>query len=315
MTSYTVTFPSTAIGLSLDDNSFLVFERQDTGAAPTNPAPSVITEVGLGAYRFDYEAAEDVFFILDAGASVDGEARYVRGIMSPRDEHLDVAVSTRATQTSVNGLPSAASIVAAIRSQGVIDTPVVEGVRVLFKSGDSLELEFETGFENLTDQQAVVFAAVKTLTEDEEPVFLSSSYPGGDISLDTPTPGVIRWRIPIAKTSLLPIGRESPFDIRVSTPGELVSDDGTATVEAGSGVVTFTGADLSSVKRGDMLFLISSAPENSPPLFIDTVGLSTVGVLGYDGFAGESGIEFSISRGERASPQRGLLVCAPPITP
>lgn len=110
MAIYTVSFPVTSTGLSLSSASFLVFKKTSDGSSPTNAAPSTITEIGHGLYKFTYTPAEDVVFVLDGGATITSASdRYVRGVLSPMDERLDATVSTRATQTSVDAVQATAS--------------------------------------------------------------------------------------------------------------------------------------------------------------------------------------------------------------
>lgn len=83
MASYLVTFRPTDTGLTLSSASFVVFKKLSNGAAPTVAAPATITELGYGLYKFDYVAAEPVAYVIDGGASLPAESRYVSGTLYP----------------------------------------------------------------------------------------------------------------------------------------------------------------------------------------------------------------------------------------
>lgn len=94
MSTYTVTFRYSDTALTLNQSSFLIFQKLANGGTPTNPAPSTFTPIGYGMYRFDYTAVEEVAFVLDGGPSVPAAERYIRGVLSPMDTRLDSPIST-----------------------------------------------------------------------------------------------------------------------------------------------------------------------------------------------------------------------------
>ncbi len=124
MAVYTVAFRSTDTGLSLNAASFIVFQKLSNGAAPTNAAPVTVTEVGYGVYKFTYVAAEEVVFVLDGGASIPAADRYARGVMAPTDTHLDVAVSTRASQATMDSAATQAGLDAVNVNVAMLDSRV-----------------------------------------------------------------------------------------------------------------------------------------------------------------------------------------------
>lgn len=120
--TYSVTFPVSATGLTLTGSSFVIFQKLG-GGTPTNAAPTTVTEVGLGIYKFAYTAVEDVVFALDSGTGT-GDSRYVRGVLSPTDVLLDASVSSRASQTTANSLATQAGLDAVNSNIAVLDSRV-----------------------------------------------------------------------------------------------------------------------------------------------------------------------------------------------
>lgn len=121
MAVYVISFGVTDTGLTLNASNFVVFAKT-AGGSPTNAAPATVTAIGYGLYKFTYVAAEDVAFVVDGGAGVAAADRYVRGVLSPADTRLDVAISTVASD--VAGLATQAGLDAVNGNVAILDARV-----------------------------------------------------------------------------------------------------------------------------------------------------------------------------------------------
>ena len=111
MATYSVYFANAGVpatGLTLTWESI----NQEDGDGAFTPQPT-FTEVGSGWYRFSSTPTKNVVGVIDGSATLGDSDRYVPCRLTPNDENLDVAVSTRSdfdeTANDVNLSPTAES--------------------------------------------------------------------------------------------------------------------------------------------------------------------------------------------------------------
>lgn len=114
------------------------------------------------------------------------------------------------------------------------------------------------------------------------------------------------------------------WDIEMTRPAFNVTNVGTIAVAPGSGLMTGTGLDLSSVKVGDVLTPSGVDPANQVPVTITAVGGSGEDddpgagnlLTDYADWAAEAGIAIDIDRGNRKTPEglSGAFTLEPDVT-
>lgn len=74
--------------------------RQQDGTDLIGSAPA-ITEVGDGAYKFTYVAADDIYVVIDGTAALPAAERYVRMVLTPDDDAFTAAMMSLASQAFI----------------------------------------------------------------------------------------------------------------------------------------------------------------------------------------------------------------------
>lgn len=335
MTTYPVAFLSEDVGLALDGDSFVLFEKLADGTAPTNAAPAVVVEIGHGLYRFDYTAAEDVVFVLDGGEALDAATRYVRGVLSPMDERLDVVLSTRASQAALDALEnlSGAEVTALVAaevtgldvavstraSQASVDalSNLSAAARIANPSGGGTRLELVRGdnpaisltfTSDLTDK--VIRTSAKRTTRASSPLFSGNSYAGGGITVDDAEAGAAVWQLLISQTHDLDPG-EILWDAEATGKGDELETTGTLSVAEGSEDITPSG-DVAAVAVGDLIEI--TAGDNVGLYAVTSIAGGVLTIGGFDGWTTEAAIAFAAYRGLRETPISGVFVVSADIT-
>jgi len=115
--------PTLMTGLS---PTFQIFKVVPGGGATTAPG---ITEIptGTGLYYFSYSPLSSIAFLIDAGATVSGDARYLAGSLDPADaiDELGstlVAIGTTTVALGTTTVAIGTSILAAGTTTGVVGT-------------------------------------------------------------------------------------------------------------------------------------------------------------------------------------------------
>ena len=158
----------------------------------------------------------------------------------------------------------------------------------------------------------VLRLTARQFVDDEETLFSATSYPDGGIDVfdeegDPAPEGTALWFPEQADTETL-VPSEIRFDIEITRRAGLVTDIGTAAVITGSRVVAFSGADLTGVKRGHMLFVDGAEGETQGYRLITAVNvLAGTVTVDYDGWEDESGIDFAIYKTFRLTPILGFF--------
>ena len=170
---------------------------------------------------------------------------------------------------------------------------------------------------NITDA-VLKFAAKCDLDEPNDEAFVfKRSYDQDEIEITDAVNGVALIKILPADTAEDEPG-DWKFDVELTRRGtEIVNTTGggaTASVTLGSTTITCTAVDLSSVKRGDIIALVSGNPENAQSITVESVDdAANTLETDFDGWVTEAGLEFIIYRGIRDTVVSGTFTITPDV--
>jgi hypothetical protein len=187
------------------------------------------------------------------------------------------------------------------------------------KRGDTWRVRLESLVDENNAPAAlsnVVIRAQVRRSIGAEVLLRGTSYPGGSILVTEPAApnAEAEWRVSPADTMAL-APREHVYDWEINRRGASVATTGTASVAAGSEVVTLSDALPVGTRAEDVLIEITSGADEG--LYLVTAlsaDRTEATVEGFDGWTTASGLTFTLRRNERWTPVGGVVIVTGDVT-